>query len=216
MKINSMRSCAAVFALLKAWHCFSPFMSQQKPTFSNLWDVFLVCLCATQQADRGFRWLHETVSLHGGRSAGQWPLAGGEKPWASLSPSSQKLQGCWSVQHQWRFPSAVFATWFNAVRTQRICQCYNRLISLDVACLMCFFLVSRSEHWQQGDRERGRSKERCHLLSPDESRCNSEERSLQPSRSSSAERTHLQDKQVGKDSKLMPALGLMGAGSDSD
>uniref|UniRef100_A0A3B5AKX1 Voltage-dependent R-type calcium channel subunit alpha-1E-like n=1 Tax=Stegastes partitus TaxID=144197 RepID=A0A3B5AKX1_9TELE len=44
--------------------------------------------------------------------------------------------------------------------------------------------VSRSEHWQQGDRERGRSKERCHLLSPDTSRCNSEERSLQPSRSS--------------------------------
>uniref|UniRef100_A0A3Q3A9F4 Calcium channel, voltage-dependent, R type, alpha 1E subunit b n=1 Tax=Kryptolebias marmoratus TaxID=37003 RepID=A0A3Q3A9F4_KRYMA len=40
--------------------------------------------------------------------------------------------------------------------------------------------VSRSEH-----RERGRSKELCHLLSPDMSRCNSEERSLQPSRSSS-------------------------------
>ncbi|XP_061776482.1 voltage-dependent R-type calcium channel subunit alpha-1E [Nerophis ophidion] len=49
--------------------------------------------------------------------------------------------------------------------------------------------VSRSEHWQQGDRERGRSKERCHLLSPDTSRCNSEERGLQPSRSSSVERT---------------------------
>lgn len=58
-------------------------------------------------------------------------------------------------------------------------------------------LVSRSEHWQQGDRERGRSKERCHLLSPNESRCNSEERSLQPSRSSSAERANPQDKQVG-------------------
>lgn len=63
---------------------------------------------------------------------------------------------------------------------------------------MSFPLVSRSEHWQQGDRERGRSKERCHLLSPDESRCNSEERSLQPSRSSSAERAHPQDKQVGQ------------------
>ncbi|XP_061878488.1 voltage-dependent R-type calcium channel subunit alpha-1E-like [Entelurus aequoreus] len=49
--------------------------------------------------------------------------------------------------------------------------------------------VSRSEHRQQGDRERGRSKERCHLLSPDTSRCNSEERGLQPSRSSSVERT---------------------------
>lgn len=56
--------------------------------------------------------------------------------------------------------------------------------------------VSRSEHWQQGDKERGRSKERCHLLSPDESRCNSEERSLQPSRSSSAERAQPTDKQV--------------------
>lgn len=59
-------------------------------------------------------------------------------------------------------------------------------------------LVSRSEHRQQSDRERGRSKERCHLLSPDTSRCNSEERSLQPSRSSSVERAHTQDKQVGQ------------------
>lgn len=65
-------------------------------------------------------------------------------------------------------------------------------------------LVSRSEHWQQGNRERGRSKERCHLLSPDESRCNSEERSLQPSRSSSAERAHPQDKQVGSQKLCVP------------
>uniref|UniRef100_A0A671VS64 Calcium voltage-gated channel subunit alpha1 E n=1 Tax=Sparus aurata TaxID=8175 RepID=A0A671VS64_SPAAU len=49
--------------------------------------------------------------------------------------------------------------------------------------LNIFPLVSRSERG-----ERGRSKERCHLLSPDASRCNSEERSLQPSRSSSTER----------------------------
>lgn len=89
-----------------------------------------------------------------------------------------------------------------------LCNC---LISLDIAC---FFPVSRSERWQQSDRERGRSKERCHLLSPDESRCNSEERSLQPSRSSSAERTHLQDKQVGQENKLMPSFGLMGACSE--
>lgn len=88
------------------------------------------------------------------------------------------------------------------------------LISLDVSCLICSFVVSRSEHWQQGDRERGRSKERCHLLSPDESRCNSEERSLQPSRSSSAERQHPQDKQVGWDSKLIEALGRMEELSD--
>lgn len=53
-------------------------------------------------------------------------------------------------------------------------------------------LVSRSEH-----KERGRSKERCHLLSPDKSRCNSEERSLQPSRSSSVDRARPRDKQVG-------------------
>ncbi|KAJ8357764.1 hypothetical protein SKAU_G00205580 [Synaphobranchus kaupii] len=36
---------------------------------------------------------------------------------------------------------------------------------------------SRAGHWHQGDRERGRSRERRHLLSPDLSRCNSEERS---------------------------------------
>ncbi|XP_075877649.1 voltage-dependent R-type calcium channel subunit alpha-1E-like isoform X4 [Nelusetta ayraudi] len=65
--------------------------------------------------------------------------------------------------------------------------------------------VSRSEKWQQGDRERGRSKERCHLLSPDESRCNSEERSLQPSRSSSAERTHPQDKQGNSSDSPVPS-----------
>lgn len=57
--------------------------------------------------------------------------------------------------------------------------------------------VSRSEHWKQGDRDRGRSKERCHLLSPSASRGNSEERSLQPSRSSSAEGARPRDKQVG-------------------
>lgn len=123
MKFNSMRSCAAVFALFKAWLCFSPFMSLKKHTFSNLWDVFLVCLCATQQADRGFRWLHEAVSLHGGRSAGQWPLAGGEKPRASLSPSSQKLQGCWSVQRQWCSPLAALPTWFSADKTRGGCEC---------------------------------------------------------------------------------------------
>ncbi|TMS09468.1 Voltage-dependent R-type calcium channel subunit alpha-1E [Larimichthys crocea] len=65
--------------------------------------------------------------------------------------------------------------------------------------------VSRSEHWQQGDRERGRSKERCHLLSPDASRCNSEERSLQPSRSSSAERAHPQDKQGNSSDSPVPS-----------
>ncbi|XP_054614404.1 voltage-dependent R-type calcium channel subunit alpha-1E isoform X2 [Dunckerocampus dactyliophorus] len=65
--------------------------------------------------------------------------------------------------------------------------------------------VSRSEHWQQGDKERGRSKERCHLLSPDASRCNSEERSLQPSRSSSVERTHPRDKQGNSSDSPVPS-----------
>ncbi|XP_056276374.1 voltage-dependent R-type calcium channel subunit alpha-1E-like [Pseudoliparis swirei] len=65
--------------------------------------------------------------------------------------------------------------------------------------------VSRSEHWKQGDRERGRSKERCHLLSPDASRCNSEERSLQPSRSSSAERARAQDKQGNSSDSPVPS-----------
>ncbi|XP_038573807.1 voltage-dependent R-type calcium channel subunit alpha-1E isoform X3 [Micropterus salmoides] len=65
--------------------------------------------------------------------------------------------------------------------------------------------VSRSEHRQQSDRERGRSKERCHLLSPDTSRCNSEERSLQPSRSSSVERAHTQDKQGNSSDSPVPS-----------
>uniref|UniRef100_A0A8C4IVU9 Voltage-dependent calcium channel alpha-1 subunit IQ domain-containing protein n=1 Tax=Dicentrarchus labrax TaxID=13489 RepID=A0A8C4IVU9_DICLA len=71
--------------------------------------------------------------------------------------------------------------------------------------LNVFPLVSRSEHRQQGDRERGRSKERCHLLSPNASRCNSEERSLQPSRSSSAERAHTQDKQGNSSDSPVPS-----------
>ncbi|XP_056149220.1 voltage-dependent R-type calcium channel subunit alpha-1E-like [Lampris incognitus] len=67
--------------------------------------------------------------------------------------------------------------------------------------------VSRSEQWQQADRdrERGRSKERRHLLSPDTSRCNSEERSLQPSRCSSAERTHAKDKQGNSSESPVPS-----------
>ncbi|XP_034469409.1 voltage-dependent R-type calcium channel subunit alpha-1E-like isoform X3 [Hippoglossus hippoglossus] len=65
--------------------------------------------------------------------------------------------------------------------------------------------VSRSDHKQQADRERGRSKERCHLLSPDTSRCNSEERSLQPSCSSSVERAHVQDKQGNSSDSPVPS-----------
>ncbi|XP_063742041.1 voltage-dependent R-type calcium channel subunit alpha-1E-like isoform X1 [Eleginops maclovinus] len=58
--------------------------------------------------------------------------------------------------------------------------------------------VSRSE------RERGRSKERCHLLS-DASRGNSEERRLQPSRSSSGERAHPKDKQGNSSDSPVPS-----------
>ncbi|XP_037132426.1 voltage-dependent R-type calcium channel subunit alpha-1E-like isoform X2 [Syngnathus acus] len=53
--------------------------------------------------------------------------------------------------------------------------------------------------------ERGRSKERCHLLSPNASRCNSEERSLQPSRSSSVERTRPRDKQGNSSDSPVPS-----------
>ncbi|XP_028818264.1 voltage-dependent R-type calcium channel subunit alpha-1E isoform X4 [Denticeps clupeoides] len=55
---------------------------------------------------------------------------------------------------------------------------------------------TRSSHWEQVVKERGRSKERRHLLSPDVSRCNSEERSQhqsqerQHSRSPSEGRAH--------------------------
>ncbi|KAG7269325.1 hypothetical protein CRUP_031845 [Coryphaenoides rupestris] len=63
--------------------------------------------------------------------------------------------------------------------------------------------VSRSDRWHAGSRERGergRSKERCHLLSPDASRCNSAERSQPPSRCSSVERTHPRGKKQGNSS----------------
>uniref|UniRef100_A0A3Q0SNZ3 Calcium voltage-gated channel subunit alpha1 E n=1 Tax=Amphilophus citrinellus TaxID=61819 RepID=A0A3Q0SNZ3_AMPCI len=66
--------------------------------------------------------------------------------------------------------------------------------------------------------ERGRSKEHCHLLSPDTSRCNSEERSLQPSRSSSVERADPQDKQVRHIHSPATSLGIPinGVGNSSD
>uniref|UniRef100_A0A8C7K077 Voltage-dependent calcium channel type A subunit alpha-1 n=1 Tax=Oncorhynchus kisutch TaxID=8019 RepID=A0A8C7K077_ONCKI len=54
------------------------------------------------------------------------------------------------------------------------------------------------------EKERGRSKERRHLLSPDTSRCTSEERSLQPSRSPSRERTHPLDKQGNSSDSPLP------------
>ncbi|XP_048832652.1 voltage-dependent R-type calcium channel subunit alpha-1E isoform X2 [Brienomyrus brachyistius] len=46
-----------------------------------------------------------------------------------------------------------------------------------------------ADHQQHGGRERGRSKERRHLLSPDTSRCNSEERSQHQSRERSQSRS---------------------------
>ncbi|XP_077470736.1 voltage-dependent R-type calcium channel subunit alpha-1E isoform X2 [Stigmatopora argus] len=65
--------------------------------------------------------------------------------------------------------------------------------------------VSRSDHWQQDEQDRGRSKERCHLLSPDTSRCNSEERSIQPSRSPSVGRTRPADKQGNSSDSPVPS-----------
>ncbi|XP_038859124.1 voltage-dependent R-type calcium channel subunit alpha-1E-like [Salvelinus namaycush] len=66
--------------------------------------------------------------------------------------------------------------------------------------------VSRSERKRQLDteKERGRSKERRHLLSPDTSRCTSEERSLQPSHSPSRDRTHPLDKQGNSSDSPIP------------
>uniref|UniRef100_A0AAY4DNR8 Voltage-dependent calcium channel type A subunit alpha-1 n=1 Tax=Denticeps clupeoides TaxID=299321 RepID=A0AAY4DNR8_9TELE len=67
-------------------------------------------------------------------------------------------------------------------------------------------MVSRSDGWPQGERERGRSKERRHLLSPDASRCNSEERSPQPrSRSQSDERPCSTNKQGNSSDSPVPS-----------
>ncbi|KAJ8279651.1 hypothetical protein COCON_G00067170 [Conger conger] len=74
---------------------------------------------------------------------------------------------------------------------------------------------SRADHRQQDDRERGRSKERRHLLSPDVSRCNSEERSQhqsrerKQSRSPSEGRTRTAHRQANSGSSPVPP------GSDS-
>uniref|UniRef100_A0A672ID19 Calcium channel, voltage-dependent, R type, alpha 1E subunit b n=1 Tax=Salarias fasciatus TaxID=181472 RepID=A0A672ID19_SALFA len=74
------------------------------------------------------------------------------------------------------------------------CRCHGALSCLALA-------VARSERHS----ERGRSKETCHLLSPDTSRCNSEERSQQASRSSSGERERAQDKQGNSSDSPVPS-----------
>ncbi|XP_053738623.1 voltage-dependent R-type calcium channel subunit alpha-1E-like [Synchiropus splendidus] len=62
--------------------------------------------------------------------------------------------------------------------------------------------VARSERWhQQSERERGR----CTLLSPDRSRCNSEERSPQASRCSSVDRSQRRDKQGNSSDSPVPS-----------
>ena len=76
----------------------------------------------------------------------------------------------------------------------------------------------RVTHKEAGAHERGRSKERRHLLSPDVSRCNSEERSQDQSserrlsRSPSEGRARDQQRQVGRAGRrpfqpLKPFLG---------
>ncbi|KAJ8357769.1 hypothetical protein SKAU_G00205630 [Synaphobranchus kaupii] len=64
---------------------------------------------------------------------------------------------------------------------------------------------SRAGHWHQGDRERGRSRERRHLLSPDLSRCNSEERSQPRSRSPSESRAHTPHKEGNSSDSPVPS-----------
>ncbi|XP_035277462.1 voltage-dependent R-type calcium channel subunit alpha-1E-like [Anguilla anguilla] len=64
---------------------------------------------------------------------------------------------------------------------------------------------SRASHWHQGDRERGRSRERRHLLSPDLSRCNSEERSQPRSRSPSESRAHAPHKEGNSSDSPVPS-----------
>lgn len=71
----------------------------------------------------------------------------------------------------------------------------------------------KSDTHRSGGRERGRSKERKHLLSPDVSRCNSEERGTQAdwesperqqSRSPSEGRSQTPNQQVSVDRKWSP------------
>ncbi|KAI1883209.1 hypothetical protein AGOR_G00242850 [Albula goreensis] len=64
---------------------------------------------------------------------------------------------------------------------------------------------SRASHWHQGDRERGRSRERRHLLSPDPSRCNSEERGQPMSRSPSDSRAHTPHKEGNSSDSPVPS-----------
>ncbi|XP_036409855.1 voltage-dependent R-type calcium channel subunit alpha-1E-like isoform X2 [Megalops cyprinoides] len=64
---------------------------------------------------------------------------------------------------------------------------------------------SRAGHWHQGDRERGRSRERRHLLSPDPSRCNSEERSQPRSRTPSESREHTPHKEGNSSDSPVPS-----------
>ena len=78
----------------------------------------------------------------------------------------------------------------------------------------------RSDGHRSGGRERGRSKERKHLLSPDISRCNSEERSPQAhdesperrreSRSPSEGRSQTPNRQVGDKNPFLSTKGGLG------
>lgn len=86
---------------------------------------------------------------------------------------------------------------------------------------MGFAAGHRSEGHRSGGRERGRSKERKHLLSPDISRCNSEERSPQAhdesperrreSRSPSEGRSQTPNRQVGG-KIFLKCKGMLGNG----
>ena len=65
------------------------------------------------------------------------------------------------------------------------------------------FAGPRVTHKEAGAHERGRSKERRHLLSPDVSRCNSEERS----QDQSSERRHSRSPSEGRGRDLQRQVG---------
>lgn len=81
--------------------------------------------------------------------------------------------------------------------------------------LLSSLIGHKSDTHRSGGRERGRSKERKHLLSPDVSRCNSEERGTQAdwesperhqSRSPSEGRSQTPNRQVSMEKK--PSLNV--------
>lgn len=155
---------------------------------------FFVCVAAGDRA-----WLHETLLFHGRWPVCKWVvagwvLAGTGQPWPPLQATAKELQGSRSVYHS----SAWSALLLLMAALPAGCITPN----IRPQFLMPFITVA-ADHQQHGGKERGRSKERRHLLSPDTSRCNSEERSQHQSpersqsRSPSEGRACVLHRQVG-------------------